>query len=171
MIPELVGNEDIDLVNGECTHHDRHSVPGSGDAKSYMILDGNYPVSLVFDDEGPYASVSGQNEFFRYDALPPNAVVTHRYRVERNTIRAVYFSHWHVGQDIRWVYWVPETVLERVEDSIADPIADEVLFEDGSGNQYRRLRNERGGLDYRPLDSPPACNDHPHPPPSGNYGP
>ena len=69
MIPELVGNEDIDLVNGECTHHDRHSVPGSGDAKSYMILDGNYPVSLVFDDEGPYASVSGQNEFFRYDAL------------------------------------------------------------------------------------------------------
>ena len=50
------------------------------------------------------------------------------------------------------MYWVPETVLERVEDSIADPIADEVLFEDGSGNQYRRLRNERGGLDYGPFD-------------------
>ena len=100
-------------------------------------------------------------------------VVTHRYRVERNTIRAVYFSHWHVGQDIRWVYWVPETVLERVEDSIADPITDEVLFEDGSGNQYRRLRNERGDLDYGPFDSPPACNDHSHSIPSdtGNYVP
>ena len=71
MIPELVGDDGIDLVNGECTHHDRHFHAGGTDSKSYMILDGNYPVSLVFDDEGPYASVSGKNEFFRYDdALP-----------------------------------------------------------------------------------------------------
>ena len=171
LIPELVGNDDIDLVNGECTHHDRH-FQGGGDKKSYMILDGTYPVFLVFDDEGPYASVSGQNEYFRYDALPQNAEVTYRYRVERNAIRDVYFSHWHEDKDIRWVYWIPETVLERVEDSIADPISGEVLFEeDGSGNQYRRMRNERGGLDYGPFDSPRACNDHSHPPETGNYAP
>ena len=174
MIPELVGNDGIDLVNGECTHHDVHFAGESRDRKSYMILDGNYPVFLVFDDEGPYASVSGENEYFRYDALPLNAVVTYRYRVERNAIRDVYFSHWHGVEDIRWVYWIPETVLERVEDSIADPISGEVLFEeDGSGNQYRRLRNEREDLDYGPFDSPPACNDHAHEDPSdtGNYVP
>ena len=41
-----------------------------------MILEGNYPVSLVFVVAGPYASVSGENEFFRYNALPLNAVAT-----------------------------------------------------------------------------------------------
>ena len=127
LIPTLVGNDDIDLVDGECTHHDRH-LQGGADPKSYMILDGTYPVALVFDDEGPYTSVSGQDEYFRYDDLPPNENVIYRYRVEQNTIRSVYFSHWHVAEDIRWVYWIPETVLERVEDSEAAPIPDEVLF-------------------------------------------
>ena len=170
LIPTLTGNDGIDLVNGECTHHDRHLQGDSNDRKSYMILDGNYAVSLVFDDNGPYASVAEHQEFFRHDALPPNTVANYRYRVELNTLRDVYFTHWHDGANIRWVYWIPETVLERVED-IADPMADEVLFEDGSGNQYRRLRNARGGLDYGPFDSPPACNDHSHPPETGNYLP
>ena len=67
------------------------------------------------------------------------------------------------------MYWIPETVLERVEDSIAEPISGELLFEDGSGNQYRRLRKERGDLDYGPFDSPPVCKDHLHPPETGNY--
>ena len=139
-----------------------------------MILDGTYPVSLVDDDEGPYATVPGQNGFSLYDDLTSTQKnnVNRRYRVERNTIRAVYFSHWHNGDDIRWVYWIPATVLEREEDSKADPIEGEVLFEDGSGNQYRRLRNERGGLDYGPFDVAPACNDHSHETSdTGNYMP
>ena len=171
LIPTLTGNDGIDLVNGECTHHDRHFQGASNDQKSYMILDGHYPVSLVFDDNGPYASVAEHQEFFRHDALPLNAVANYRYRVELNTLRDVYFTHWHDGADIRWVYWIPATVLERAEDSVAAPISDEVLFEDGSGNRYRRLRNARGGLDYGPFDSPPACNDHSHPPETGNYMP
>lgn len=142
-----------------------------------MILDGRYPVSLVFDDDGPYAAISGEHEFFfRYDDLPQNAVVNQRYRVERNVLTDVYFTHWHEVDDkdnpvIRWVYWIPETVLERAEDSVAALIPGEVLFEDGSGNQYRQLRDERGGLAYGPFDSPPACHDHEHPPETGNHEP
>ena len=173
-IPTLVGNEDIDLVDGECTHHDQHNQGGDTDKKSYMILDGTYPVVLVFDDNGPYAARSGHDEFFQYDDLTPTEKmsVTHRYRVERNTIRDVYFSHWHDGEVLHWVYWIPETVLEPREDSIAGLIAGEVLFlEDGSGTEYRRLRNERGGLSYGPFAVAPACNAHSHPPPTGNYVP
>ena len=168
-IPTLVGNDDIDLVNGECTHLDRHF--NGGDRKSFMILDGTYPVALVYDDEGPYAALPRQDEFVRYDDLTSTEQmnVRYRYRVERNTIRDVYFSHWHEGQVIVWAYWIPETVLERVQDSIADPIQGEVLFEDESGNQYRQLRNDRGKLSYGPFAVAPACEDHPHPPPTGNH--
>ena len=96
----------------------------------------------------------------------------HWYRVELNTLRAVYFSHWHPDDEIRWVYWIPETVLEREEDSKADLKVGEVLFvEDGSDQKYRRLRNESWELDYGPFDVAPACNDHSHPPETGNYVP
>ena len=96
-----------------------------------------------------------------------------RYRVEQNTIRAVYFSHWHPdGDDIRWVYWIPETVLEREEDSKADPIEGEVLFEGRVRQPVQTVAERtRGDSDYGPFDVAPACNDHSHPPDTGNYVP
>ena len=190
IVPEFVSNDEIDVVGrseldlGECTHHDRHFQGGGSDRKSYAILDGRYPVSLVFDDNGPYAAAKDaegnvHREFFRYDVLPTNYTVRYRYRVERNAIRDVYFSHWHTDDGIVWNYWIPETVLEPVEESMApEPEEDEVLFEDGSGNKYRRLRNELGGLAYGPSDNPDGpfrtvsyCNDHSHPPAEGGYVP
>ena len=137
-----------------------------------MILDGTYPVSLVIDDDGPYAALPDDDEFYRYEDLTARRdSVTRRYSLVRNAVKDVYFSHWHDNEEMRWVYWIPETVLERVEDSVAEPIQDEVLFEDGSGNQYRRLRNASGGLSYGPFAVAPACNDHSHPPATGNHVP
>ena len=166
-LPTFTSNDEIDVANGECTHVDPHG--GAGGRQSYAILDGRYPASLVLDDEGPYASVDDKNEFFVYSDSPQN--VRYRYRFEPDAIRGVYFAHWHEGTETAWVYWIPERVLVRVEDSVAPVIDHELLFEDKFGNQYRRLRNDRGELRYGPFSVPPQCNDHSHPPATGNHDP
>ena len=124
---------------------------------------------MVFDDEGPYASVADKDEFFVYSDSLQN--VTYRYKFEPNAIRGVYFAHWHEGTETAWAYWIPEGVLVRVEDSVAPDIDHEILFEDEFGNQYRRLRNDRGELRYGPFSVPPYCKDHSHPPATGNHDP
>ena len=170
--PTFSHNDDIDIVNGECTHLDPHFPRGIGDKHSYIILDRRYDVVLVRDEEGPYAAVADEDEFFAYTDTLQN--VRERYRVQpkgnqAEVIQDTYFSHWHVGDVLVWHYWIPERVLERVEDSTAPEVQGELLFEDELGNQYRRLRRDNGELRYGPFEAEPQCNLHAHPPETGNY--